>query len=218
MGFDQETSDAAAALEALRRIAEIDGGRITVIGHSVGATIAIRLAAGERPPAGAVLLCGASRPGLVVMQWQSERIAASMRGPARLIRRWYVGRQDRVRRLLLASAGDTLRVRRSELPARWLREYMAYDPAADLRSIRCPVLAVTGRKDIQVDPDDVAHIGRLVSGPFTGETPDELTHLLRVHPGPPGIGTYRAQLRAPVDAGLLEHIAAWTSARASMPG
>jgi hypothetical protein len=61
--------------------------------------------------------------------------------------------------------------------------------SAAAASIRCPVLAVTGRKDIQVDPDDVAHIGGLVSGPFTGETPAELTHLLRVHPGPPGIGT-----------------------------
>jgi hypothetical protein len=90
---------------------------------------------------------------------------------------------------------------------------MAYDPAPDLPVIRCPILAITGRKDIQVDPDDVAHIGRLVSGPFTGETPAELTHLLRLHPGPLGIGTYRVQLRAPVDAGLLERVAEWTSAQ-----
>ena len=57
---------------------------------------------------------------------------------------------------------------------------MAYDPARDLAAVRCPVLAITGANDIQVDPDDVARIGELVAAPFTGETPEGLTHLLRL--------------------------------------
>ena len=103
-----------------------------------------------------------------------------------------------------------MRIGREELPARWFREYMAYDPKADLRAIRCPVLAITGRKDVQVDPDDVARIGELVGGAFSGHTPDELTHLLRRHPGPPGLATYPAQLERPVDPELLEQVALWT--------
>jgi hypothetical protein len=81
-----------------------------------------------------------------------------------------------------------------------------------LRAIRYPVLAITGRNDIQVDPEDVARIGRLVQAPVTGETPERLTHLLRTHPRP-GLGGYRAQLRRPVDAALLERIATWVAAR-----
>ena len=38
---------------------------------------------------------------------------------------------------------------------------------------------MTGGKDVQVDPADVAAIGRMVTGPFEGETPDDLTHVLR---------------------------------------
>ena len=64
---------------------------------------------------------------------------------------------------------------------------MEYDPARDLPAVRCPVLAITGRNDIQVDPDDIRRIGDLVAGPFTGETPEALTHLLRVHAGPPSL-------------------------------
>jgi uncharacterized protein len=201
-GFEQETDDARAALAALRETSD----RIVVIGHSVGATIAIRLAASEAL-AGAVLLCAALSPGDAVMRQQSERITATMPRFGRL----FLRRQDRVREKLLASTGDTIRIGLATLPARWFREYMAYDPAADVRAIGCPLLAITGRKDIQVDPDDVARIGALVSTPFTGETPDDLTHLLRTSPDPPGLKAYRTQIKQPTDAALLDRVARWVA-------
>ena len=212
-GFEQETHDAAAALDELRRRSGIDTRRVTVIGHSVGATIAMRLASENGWLAGAVLLSGAVHPGVDVMRWQSEQIAATLRWPSRLFAGRFVRGQEQVRHRLLGSTEDVERIRRTELPARWFREYMAYDPTADLRAIRCPVLAITGQKDVQVDPDDVERIGALVEGEFSGHTPEELTHLLRMHPGPPGLGTYRAQLKRPVDPDLLERVAIWTKAR-----
>ena len=99
-GFHRETADAAAALSALRNSPSIDPTRVAIIGHSVGATIAIRLAAAaahsanahseggggaaDPPPVavpallGVVLLAGAARPGAEVMAWQSRRIAATL--------------------------------------------------------------------------------------------------------------------------------------------
>ena len=210
-GFAQETRDAAAALDALRSAGGVDGDRLSVAGHSVGATIASRLAASGAGLAGAVLLSGQAQTGAEIMRWQSERIAGTLRGVSRLFGRRFLRKQAGLRQRLLASTDDVLRVGRQEFPARWFREYMAYDPAGDLRAIRCPVLAITGRSDVQVDAGDVARIGELVGGPFTGETPDGLSHLLRTHPGAPGIGTYRAQLRHPVDADLLERVATWTA-------
>jgi hypothetical protein len=147
------------------------------------------------------------------MAWQSERIAATLRGPSRWFAGRFLRRQERVRQQLLTSTDEIVREGRTELPGQWFREYMAYDPEPDLRTVRCPVLAVTGRKDVQVDPDDIAHIGALVPGEFEGATPETLTHLLRRHSGRPGLATYRAQLRDPVDPELLERIAVWTSAR-----
>ena len=198
-GFDDETQDASAALDALAAVAPV-----TVIGHSVGATIAIRLAATGRA-AGVILLAAATQPGAVVMERQTERIARTMRGLQRPLRGWFVRRQAAIRRELLTSTADTIRAGRLELPARWFREYMPYDPVPDLRAIRCPVLAVTGANDVQVDPGDVARIGELVGGPFTGHTPEGLTHVLRR--GPAGLGEYAAQLKRPIDPELLDLVA-----------
>jgi uncharacterized protein len=200
-GFEQETDDARAALDAL------DGDRLAVIGHSVGATIAIRLAA-ERPLAGVVLLAAATRPGVEVMRIQTERIAGTV---PRLGRGFFLRRQAAVRRRLQDSGDDTVRVGFGRLPARWFREYMAYDPEPDIRAIQCPVLAITGSSDLQVDPADVGRIGELASTPFTGESPDRLTHLLRISHDAPSLRTYPRQLKDPADPALLERVATWLS-------
>jgi pimeloyl-ACP methyl ester carboxylesterase len=209
--FDRETGDAASALLRLRGEIGVEPARVTVVGHSVGATIAIRLAARHEWIAGAVLLCGAYSPGAEVMRWQSERIAASLRGLQRLGARRFLRRQAEVRQAVLESDGDIVDVA-GGLPASWLREYMTYDPALDLPAIRCPVLAVTGRKDLQVDPVDVERIGAQVRTRFTGVTPENITHVLRTHPARPSLSSYQAQLRRPVDAELLERVARWVAA------
>ena len=214
--FERETGDAASALLALRSAPGVDPARMTIVGHSVGATIAIRLAARYDWLAGIVLLAAATTPGVEVMRIQSERIAGSLRGLQRLGARRFLRRQEEVRRALLASDGDVLGSQ-GGLPARWLREYMAYDPVDDLSATRCAVLAITGRKDIQVEPDDVERIGELVRGPFAGSTPDDLTHVLRKDSGPPSLARYPAQLRRPVDDDLLDVVSEWVSARQPRP-
>jgi pimeloyl-ACP methyl ester carboxylesterase len=212
-GFHQETLDAGSALEALRLADGIDARRLTVIGHSVGATIAMRLASEYQWLAGAVLLSGSTRRGDEVMCWQSERIAASLPWLSRPLAGRFLRRQARVRQRLVDSTGEVVRVGRTRLPARWFREYMGYDPSRDLGKVGCPVLAITGRSDVQVDPDDVARVGELVHADFTGETPADITHLLRRHPGRPGLSSYKTQLKRPVDPELLERVAVWTAAR-----
>ena len=214
--FDRETEDAAAALLVVRDAFGVDPARVSVVGHSVGATIAIRLAARHEWIAGVVLLAAACVSGAEVMRIQSERMAASLRGLQRLAARRFLRRQADIRRALQASEGDVLDVE-GGLPARWFREYMAYEPALDLRAIRCPVLAITGRSDIQVEPDEVERIGDLVAGPFTGSTPDELTHVLRKDSRRPSLATYPSQLRRPVDSELLETVSEWVSACSPRP-
>jgi pimeloyl-ACP methyl ester carboxylesterase len=210
MGFEAETSDAGAALEALRAHPRVDPERIVVVGHSIGADIAVRLAADDRRISGIVLLAGTIRTGEETMEWQSERIAATLRKPFRRPMLWF---QRRTRRRLRASRGDVMRVGLQKLPARWFREIMAFDPAVPLREIECPVLAITGESDLQVDAADVWEMVRLVRGPFEGHTPAKLTHVLRTHDGPPSLGSYREQLREPMDAALVEQVASWTADR-----
>ena len=211
--FDRETDDAASALLMLRTTAGVDPDRVSIVGHSAGATVAIRLAARYEWVAGAVLLCAAIGTGAEVMRIQSERIAASLRGFQRLGAKRFLRGQERAREALLASVDDVVHLEGTDLPALWFREYMAYDPGPDLSAIRCPVLAITGRKDLQVEADDVGLIGERLEAPFTGLTPDGLTHVLRKDSKPPSLSRYRAQLRHPVDSDLLATVAEWVAAR-----
>jgi pimeloyl-ACP methyl ester carboxylesterase len=215
-GFHAEVADAAAALAALA--AETAG--VFVIGHSTGAVVAAamiragRLHESSPAPAGFVLLAGAARPGADVMRWQSDRIAATLPWFLRPLGPLLVRRQARERERVLRSTADRHdQMPRSRLTDRWLREYMAHDPCDDLGTIDRPVLAITGAKDVQVDPADVRAIGRLVAGEFDGETPADLTHLLRRDDGPPGLLRYRKQMARPVDEWVGERIATWADAR-----
>jgi uncharacterized protein len=210
--FERETADAKAALGALRGGPGIDVARVTAVGHSLGGTIAIRLAAASESLAGVVLLSTPATSGEEVMRWQSERIAASLHGLARLRRGSFLRNQQRVRSLLLASTGDTVSIHGVEMPARWFREVMAYEPVPDLRAIRCPVLAIVGRNDVQVDAEDIERMRGLVVSPFEGEAPTGLTHLLRSH-ARPGLDAYADQMKEPPDAWVLERVASWVSVR-----
>ncbi|MGB0114764.1 MAG: hypothetical protein WBP59_16215, partial [Ilumatobacteraceae bacterium] len=77
-----------------------------------------------------------------------------------------------------------------------------------------PVLAITGTKDIQVDPSDVARMRDVVTTPFTGHLVDDMSHLLRPEPGPASVRTYKKQTRQPLDQRLTEHLTAWVASTA----
>ena len=95
---------------------------------------------------------------------------------------------------------------------------MAYDPAPDLREIGCPVLAVTGCKDIQVDHRDLARIADLVGSRCDLAAPPTLTHVLRCTARPPSLWDYARQLREPVDADLVALVSDWVGQRLVSPG
>lgn len=212
-GFVDNVVDARAALAALRSEPWVDPSRIFLVGHSEGALIAGEVARTDAAIAGVVLLAGSARSGREVLRWQGERVAETLPRPVRWLLR--VLRQDlrrtQERRLaqLEASTKDVVRMQFVRVNARWFREFMAYDPARALAAVPAPVLAVTGSKDLQVDPADIEVMRRVVMGPFTGEVATDLTHLLRREPGPASMRTYRRQARRPVDAGLLDVVGSW---------
>lgn len=210
-GFNDETDDAASALDHLTSCEHVDTDRIAVVGHSAGATIAIRLAASEPAVFAAVLLAAASSPGERVLEWQSDRIGQTLPGP-----NWLTGsifraiqRRSRAKLTNLDLEGSDAA---GPVSGRWLRDYSVYDPADDLQRVACPVLAITGAKDLQVDPAELATIAALVTGPCRTESPADLTHILRTTPKPPTISEYRRLAGAPVDPGVLATVGRWLAA------
>jgi fermentation-respiration switch protein FrsA (DUF1100 family) len=101
--------------------------------------------------------------------------------------------------------------------ARWFREFMAYEPADDLRRTTVPVLAVTGSKDLQVPSADLDAIAAAAGGPVTVRLVPDLTHTLRRQPGPADLRRYKQEVRRPVDGELLDLVSDWILATAAAP-
>ncbi|MGI9595055.1 MAG: alpha/beta hydrolase [Acidimicrobiales bacterium] len=220
-GFHHNVADAAAAVEALRARPEVDPGRVFVAGHSEGALIATELAAADRELAGIVLLAGTATRGEQVLRWQAEHVGDSLPGPVKLLlkvlRKDIVTTQAKRLAQIKATSTDTARIQLVKINAKWFREFMAHDPAPSLQAISAPVLALTGAKDIQVDPGDVERICQLVPSPCTGQVLDDLTHLLRTETGPPSVRTYKKQAKRPIDPTLLATTSAWIHEQAPLP-
>ncbi|MGE5155936.1 MAG: alpha/beta hydrolase [Betaproteobacteria bacterium] len=221
-GFDERLADAGAAIDWLRIQPDLDSSRIFVLGHSEGALLAVRLAAGGAPVAGLVLLAGSAKTGEQTLRWQGARIAASItRFPGFVLRVLHIDplrAQDKAIARIRATDADTLRIQLvNKINARWMREFIAYDPEPDLAAIRVPVLAITGSKDLQVDPADLDRMARLITGPFESHEVPDVTHLLRADSGRPSLQTYRRQVKQPVDPRVLDYVSDWLKKRAEDP-
>ena len=206
VGFLDNRADAAAALRALRTHPAVR--TVGVVGHSEGAVHAMWLAA-HASPAAAVLLAGYARPGEAAVRWQGGRLAEAVPRPLLGVLRRVASKQLA---RLSATTTDAARVGGVRVNAKWWREQLAYDPRADLSRIQVPVLAITGEKDVQVDPADLDVLANLVPGAQTRRVPD-LTHLLRRTDGPGTVFGYRKLLRRPVEEDLLTDIARWLAER-----
>jgi uncharacterized protein len=210
VGMADGRADARAALQWLAK--RVPGVPLLAVGHSEGAWYAAELAA-DGGVAGAVLLAAGARPAEQVLAWQAEMVAARLprlvRAILRMARSDVLGTQRKRVARIRASQADVIRVQGVRLNARWFRDFLAYDPTPVLARIEVPVLAITGGQDVQVPPEDVEAMGRLVRGPFEGHVAGDLNHLLRPDPGSLGPRGYRRAVRQPVSPVVLGLVAGW---------
>jgi len=219
-GLHDNIADAQAALVALRSRPEVDPGQLFVIGHSEGAIIASDLA-GDSQLAGVVLLAGTAQNGRDLLTWQTAQIASTLPKPVQYLTK-LVGRDlQRIQSKRLArierTHEDVVRIRFAKLNAKWLREFMAYESIDALHHAKVPILAITGSKDLQVNPADINLIKQAVPTPFTGHIVDDLTHLLRTETGPATLRTYKNQARRPIDQSVATMITDWMVSVARNP-
>jgi len=211
-GFTDNRQDAVAALRALSNHSDIRADAIGVVGHSEGAVHAMSL--GTHPQVRAVVvLAGFARLGEDALRWQAGMIARDLPKVVLPALRALATRQlTRIKK----TNKDVARVAGVPVNARWTREMLIHDPRPDLTNIKAPVLAITGDKDVQVDPADLEVIRQLVPGEVEVHRPADLTHVLRRDPGKPSMRSYRQLLRQPVDVALLAHVTGWLAHR--LPG
>ena len=165
-------ADAQAAIAYLKSRKEIDPTRIGLLGHSEGAIIAPYLASRSADVAWLVLLAPAATNGQDTLLNQSELIGrvgglddaqllASLsfdRAAYDLVRQEKdpVVLSEKVKALVkesgLAAAlpPAALESQLAMLLSPWFRFFLDYDPLPNLRTVKQPVLALFGQKDLQV--------------------------------------------------------------------
>ncbi|MGO8757824.1 MAG: alpha/beta hydrolase family protein [Terracidiphilus sp.] len=162
--------DAQAGVDYLKTRPEVDPHRIGLIGHSEGGVIAPMVAARDHDVAFIVLMAGTGVPGDQIIVEQGRLIAEA--GGASKEKADQSAAQEREVLALVESEKDPAVLEkdlREKLAADgvpeaqigasvkmasspWFRYFLTYDPAATLRKVACPVLAINGEKDPQVPP------------------------------------------------------------------
>lgn len=209
-GFLDNVADAEAALEFVRTAT---GTQPILIGHSEGGAIATRVAAGRFDLAGVVLFAAMAHDGVTTMRWQAQQVATALpKFAAFVIKAFRIDiakQQQKSFDKILRSTTDTIRMQGQRVNAKWMREFLTYDPQPDLRTISVPVLAITGDKDLQVPSADLSVIASLVQGPVETEAFEHLTHLLRNDEQAPSLARYKALIREPMDQTVLSRLTDW---------
>lgn len=174
MSFNDEARDAAAAVRGLRSRPEIDAGRVGIVGHSIGGVHAPFVHQRLERVSFLVLLMAPSVPLGDLFREQTPRMTAASGAPRDVIDS---GRQLGYA-IIDAAAADTdsltaaqamsaafetagypeevaeAAIRANTSPA--YRGMVRYDPTPVLERLNVPVLAVYGRADLAVTPEENA--------------------------------------------------------------
>ncbi len=198
-------ADVNAALRFLRSRPEIDPTRLTVLGHSEGARVAMLVGADDSTLAGLVLLSGAADP----------------RAAARAQALWIAEHGPHAGTLRRDSLLAYLDRRMNSLAATAKREVYRWDAWALARRIRVPVAILHGATDRQVpaeQADSLAALFRRAGNPqVTMRVFPDLNHLLVRDPSGDFLQYHRLET-AVVDRALLAAVATFVRRAGSEKG
>jgi uncharacterized protein len=167
-------ADAKAALAFLKSRKEAAAGKVGMIGHSEGGLIAAMLAAHSKDVAWLILLSAPATKGEDTLLNQARLIAqtagvneAQLNHSLDFDRKSYAlireqkdraTLEEKLSDLVTASGMSTgavspaLQGQIHYLSSPWFRFFLDYDPVPALEKLTCPVLVLSGERDLQVPP------------------------------------------------------------------
>jgi hypothetical protein len=210
---DEYLHHALAAVELLRHRPGVDPERIFVLGHSLGGTVAPRVAAADPTLAGLVILAGGAQP----MHWSAVRqfrYLASLNPATAAASQPLIDTVTRqaeaVDRPDLSPDTPTTELPFG-VPASYWLDLRGYDPAATAATLGKPMLILQGGRDYQatVDDDLARWRAALADRPdVTIRVHDADNHLFFTGDGPSRPAEYEAAQH--VDPAVVADIADWT--------
>ncbi len=239
-------SDVRSAVAFLRSRNEVDPKRIGLIGHSEGALIGAMVAAEDKSIAFLVLLASPAVPGDELLSLQSERIArtsgaaeSEISSLKKLQSKIFsiirnqpdieLGKQE-ARKILLSeyaslnenerkaigSADQFVEQHSALIGIPWFRYFLLFDPKSVFEKVACPVLALTGAKDLQVAADQnlpvlQSHLTRGFAADGTVKELPGLNHLLQQ--ATTGLVTEYGEIEESISPMALNEISSWLRTR-----
>ena len=224
--------DVQAGMAYLKHRKDIDPRRIGLIGHSEGGLIVPIVAARDPSTAFIVMMAGPGVNGADILMEQGRlmskaggmsdaRIEETSNLRGRMIA---IVRQEKdpataaakLREAMAAQAkaqglpDSAVETQISQINSDWFRFFFSYDPAPILRKVRCPVLAISGSKDLQVPPDqNLPAIRAALAGNPDAEIDElpNLNHLFQTAKTG-GLGEY-AQIEETIAPVALDTMTGW---------
>lgn len=225
VGVSDLIEDAIQCVKFLQNQAIVDKEKIFILGHSEGALIAP--AVNHRiSVSGLILLAGAAGPTKELSNFQTEKLFKEM-NEANGFKGWIFRtfkivnktkkQNEKIFKKVLHSDKDVIRVKGVKLNAKWFRETLSYNVRDYLQEVSCPVLAITGEKDVQVPPEHAQLIAETVKGEAEWHIISNMNHVLRDYEGEHTllglIKEYKAVVDDPLNHELLDKISRWLHAR-----
>jgi uncharacterized protein len=213
--------DAEACLRYLQSHPSLDPQKVFVLGHSEGSVIAPVLES-RTPTAGLILLAGFADTGKVMLTSQAEQVMNELEATKgmkgffmrllRVVPKARKRNQDTIQQIL-DSTEPMIKIGPAEVNAKWYREHYAMSVLDYYPQVKCPVLAITGDRDIQVDPQHVHIITELVQGPAEGHIVPEMNHILCRYEGKHTMfglmSEYQQLIGSPLHPELLHLLESW---------
>jgi uncharacterized protein len=154
---DEVVDDALSAAALLRTLPEVDPGRVVVLGHSLGGTLAPRIGERDTALAGLVILAGATRPLTDMIEAQFAYLRSLPGADTAAMDKALAGMAPGIAavRALTPADSATTNVFFGAPAAYWL-DLAGYDPVQVAETVRMPILILQGGRDYQVTSVDLA--------------------------------------------------------------
>lgn len=218
-GFFNFVDDAEAWMNSIRSFEEVSGADIFLLGHSEGTLIASILSTSNDSVRGQVLLTPFLENLELTIERQLQRTLAEVQkltGFKGMFVRVFLRlsgnqltKQRRVMKRVKNSTKPTMKLKKTLINAKWLREIMSVEPTDVYSKVTVPTLSIGAEKDVQCLPEHAQMVQEYVKGPVDCHMLSDLTHILRIDHDEPSTFKYKELSQQPIDTRVSELIVRW---------
>lgn len=208
---EEVTDDAVEALKFLRTKPNVDAAATFVLGHSLGATLAPRIAEEDGKVRGIIVMAGTARPFEEIISEQAAYLVTTDTSAAMQLQKTMLDSMAaKVRRLTSKDSLNPASV--GGAPAAYFLDFRQENAPARAARLGKPALVLQGKRDYQVTQTDFALWEKALKGTpiATLKSYESLNHIFMTGIGPSTPKEYMEANHIPFY--VIEDIAAWITA------